>query len=98
MTGKTLDKLVYMANQIATAFAHLGDKADEATWDHIWHFWDPRMKDMIIDHANSGGAGLNDIAKLAIKHLEERRNDPPPQTRATEFSEANDPDLMSDAG
>jgi formate dehydrogenase subunit delta len=98
MSAKTIDKLIYMANQIANAFRHTGDQPDEATWDHIWHFWDPRMKDMIIDHARNGGEGLNEIAKLAVKHLEERRNDPPPQTKATEFSTAHDPDLLSDAG
>ena len=98
MSAKTIDKLVYMANQIGTAFRHLGDRADEATWDHIWHFWDPRMKDMIIDHAQHGGDGLSDVARLAIQHLAHRRNDPPPRTRATEFSQARDRDLMSDAG
>lgn len=98
MTTKTLDKLIYMANQIATAFRHLGTEADEATWDHIWHFWDPRMREMIIAHYQAGGEGLNDIARLAIKLLEDRRLEPLPQTKATEFSQARDPDLLSDAG
>lgn len=99
MTSKTLDKLVYMANQIATAFRlQEHEKAVEATWDHLWHFWDPRMREMIIAHARAGGEGLNTIANAAVVMLEERKLEPPSQTRATEFSQARDPDLMSDAG
>lgn len=97
MSG-TLDRLVYMANQIATAFRAEGeDKAAAKTFDHIWHFWDPRMRTMILEHRASGGAGLSPIASAAIDLLATGR-DPRPQTQATEFNHRGDPDLMSDAG
>jgi len=72
MSGLTLDKLVYMANQIATAFRQQGDGAAAATYDHLWHFWDPRMRARIIAHWRDGGEGLNEIAAAAIDMLAER--------------------------
>ena len=46
MSG-TLDKLVYMANQIAREFENQRPReAIDATWDHLWHFWDPRMREL----------------------------------------------------
>lgn len=99
MSDRTRDKLIYMANQIANAFrGQERDGAIEATWDHLWHFWDPRMRAMIIDHCHGGGAGLNDIARAAVKLLDRRKDEPPSRNKATEFSEARDPDLLSDAG
>ncbi len=98
MSGGTLAKLIYMANQIATAFRHQEEaQAAEATYDHIWHFWDPRMRSMIVAHWRAGGEGLNPIAKAAIKKLV-HDGEPDPVTKATEFNHAADPDLMSDAG
>lgn len=96
--SSTTDRLVYMANQIATAFRAEGEqKAAAATFDHIWHFWDPRMRAMILEHVAAGGAGLSTIAQAAIELLATGR-DPRPQTQATEFNHGADPDLMSDAG
>ncbi len=58
MSGRTLDKLIYMANQIAREFANQRpNEAVEATWDHLWHFWDPRMRAMIVAHLQAGGDG-----------------------------------------
>jgi formate dehydrogenase subunit delta len=43
-----VDKLVYMANQIATFFAsYKEDEAIAAIADHIDKFWDPRMRRQI---------------------------------------------------
>jgi formate dehydrogenase subunit delta len=95
---KTLDKLIHMANQIAIAFrTQEHDKAVEATWDHLWHFWDPRMREMIVEHWRSGGEGLNPIAAEGVARLAKGLA-PDPQSKATEFSQARDPDLLSDAG
>ena len=98
MSAGTLDKLIYMANQIATAL-HYQEKARaaEATYDHIWHFWDPRMRSMIIEYWRAGGEGLNPIARTAIGKLL-TEGEPEPVTHATEFNHLGDPDLMSDAG
>ena len=99
MSG-TLDKLIYMANQIAREFGNQRPgEAVEATWDHLWHFWDPRMRAMILAHLQEGGAGLGDVAKAAVAKLAGDA-EPASQTQATEFSSPGDgePEPMSDAG
>lgn len=68
--GKTIDKLVYMANQIGTFFKSQGpDAAVAGTADHIRKFWDPRMRAAIFAHLDAGGAGLDDNVKLALRSL-----------------------------
>lgn len=65
-----LEKLVYMANQIARNFAtQTPEEAIAATVDHIAHFWDPRMRALILDHLDRGGNGLSDIARQAVAQL-----------------------------
>ena len=103
MSYHTLDKLVYMANQIAREFAaQRPGEAAQATYDHLWHFWDPRMRAMILDHLDGGGAGLNEIARAAVEKLHSSAFEPRQVTKATEFNQAidheADRDLMSDAG
>jgi len=100
--SNTLDKLVYMANQIAREFeTQRPREAVDATWDHLWHFWDPRTRDMIVAHLRAGGEGLGETAKAAVAKLATHA-EPEPQTHATEFNEVgegeSDRDLMSDAG
>jgi formate dehydrogenase subunit delta len=100
MSGRTLDKLIYMANQIAREFAGQRPRdAAEATWDHLWHFWDPRMRTMIVAHLAAGGEGLSDIARAAVARLAGSA-EPAPQTHATEFNHPGDDEseAMSDAG
>ena len=77
MSNASLSRLVYMANQIAREFAaqHPGEAAD-ATYDHLWHFWDPRMRQRIVEHLDAGGEGLNEVARRAIEML---KNVPRPQ-------------------
>ena len=99
----TVDKLVYMANQITREFAaQRPGEAVQATYDHLWHFWDPRMRAMILAHLDSGGAGLGEIAREAVARLGRSASEPRPVTKATEFNKAadheGDRDLMSDAG
>lgn len=70
MSHSTEDKLVYMANQIATAFsAQKHEQAVEATRIHIQKFWDPRMRSKMAEHMAQGGAGLSPIAKEALEGL-----------------------------
>jgi formate dehydrogenase subunit delta len=100
MSGRTLEKLIYMANQIAREFAGQRPRdAAEATWDHLWHFWDPRMREMIVAHLAAGGEGLSDIAKAAVARLA-TRVEPAPRTQATEFNDegGDEAETMSDAG
>lgn len=103
MNSATLDKLIYMANQIAREFASQHPReAVQATYDHLWHFWDPRMRKLILDHLDGGGAGLSEVAREAAARLRLAAGQPRPVTKATEFNKAVDPeadrDLMSDAG
>ncbi len=52
----TADKLVYMANQIATFFhTQPKDEAVAGVADHINHFWEPRMRDQLFDDPRTGG-------------------------------------------
>ena len=88
MTGKQIESLRRMANQIARAFVAMGhDRAVLATADHINQFWDPRMKAAIF--ADDFASTLDPIAAEAIAHLNEGGN-PAPQTRATEFAKHGD--------
>ncbi len=66
--------LVTMANQIADFFRTSNPDCAEAvaaTAQHLRGFWDPRMRREIIAHlANEGGAGLDEIARDAVRMLE----------------------------
>ncbi len=63
-------KLVYMANQIATAFAQMPHaEAVDSTRTHIRKFWDPRMRAKIAEHLATGGEGLLPVALEALEGL-----------------------------
>jgi formate dehydrogenase subunit delta len=86
----SLERLIYMANQIGRNFATLlPDQAATATADHIAKFWDPRMRAMIFARLEAGGDGLDPVAHAAIRLLHDK-GAPPPQTRATEFNAAGE--------
>jgi len=70
MSHSTTDRLVYMANQIATFFSTQAHAAAvEGVRSHIEKFWDPRMRSKIAEHLAQGGAGLSPIAKEALESL-----------------------------
>jgi formate dehydrogenase subunit delta len=79
--SQTLDRLIYMANQIARNLATHTDPP-AAVADHIAHFWDPRMKEQIYRHLLAGGAGLDTVALAALRTLA-AGVEPRPQTLAT---------------
>ena len=59
----TDDKLAYMANQIATAFAaRPEEEAARAVADHINKFWEPRMRARLLARLESGEAGATGLA------------------------------------
>ena len=64
------DKLVRMANQIATFFRSQPgtDRADRVA-QHLRDFWDPRMRAAIRAHLAAGGEGLDDLARAAVQRL-----------------------------
>jgi formate dehydrogenase subunit delta len=66
----TTNKLVYMANQIASNFARLGERAAaDATADHIARFWDPGMRHKIFKRLDEPGHGLSTVAAAAVQSL-----------------------------
>ena len=61
----TGDKLVMMANQIATAFAAQGEaRAVPAIADHIQKFWDPAMRSKFLSFA--ADAKLHPLVRSAL--------------------------------
>jgi formate dehydrogenase subunit delta len=61
------EKLVHMANQIATFFASQPgtDQADRVA-QHLRDYWDPRMRAQIAEIADSPESGLSPLAKEAV--------------------------------
>lgn len=54
-----LDKLIRMANQIATFFMSQPEKGRaEGVATHINKFWEPRMRRHLFEHLDNGGEGL----------------------------------------
>ena len=69
--SKSLDKLVYMANQIGTFFASQEPQlAVSGTAEHIKKYWDPRMLAAIFAHLRDGGAGLDPKVRQALESLQ----------------------------
>lgn len=66
-----IERLVTMANDIATYFASEPDHAAavEGVRDHLTRFWDPVMRRQIKAHATAGGNGLLPLAREAIDRL-----------------------------
>ena len=63
-----MERLAYMADQIARNFAVQGeDQAAAATAEHIRLFWDPRMKAQLLA---ADRAALTPIVAAATAHLE----------------------------
>lgn len=63
-----IERLAYMANQIARAFEPQGHaSAVEQTATHINKFWDPRMKKTMLDGDRST---LSPIAAEAMAKVE----------------------------
>ncbi len=70
-----VEKLVYMANQIGAFFHAQGERdAIAGVADHLAKFWDPRMRDAIYAHVESGGEGLNPLVLKAIESLKAARS------------------------
>ena len=56
------DKLIYMANQIATFFdSKPHAEGVKGVADHINAFWEPRMRRQLFVLLDSGGAGFKSL-------------------------------------
>ena len=76
----SLDKLVYMANQIGKFFDSQGrEQAAAGTADHIKKFWDPRMRAQILAHLQAGGEGLDPVARTALERVKAAEKKKPEQ-------------------
>jgi formate dehydrogenase subunit delta len=66
-----IDHLVKMANEIAAFYvAESPNDAAKSIASHLTRFWDPRMRKQIIEHNQSGGAGLKDVVRDAVSMLQ----------------------------
>ena len=64
------DKMVHMANQIATFFkTQPGEDAEDRVANHLRDFWDPRMRDQLRDHVARGGDGLDAVVIGAARRI-----------------------------
>lgn len=63
------EKMVRMANQIATFFkTQPNEDAPARVAAHITDYWEPRMRKQLRDYVEQGGEGLDDVVVRAA-HL-----------------------------
>lgn len=64
------EKMVMMANQIATFFhSQPGDDQAQRVADHLNDFWEPRMRRQLATYAEAGGEGLDPLVVTAVAYL-----------------------------
>jgi formate dehydrogenase subunit delta len=77
------DKLIYMANQIATFFeAQPKEEAVEGVAKHINDFWEPRMRRQFFEIVDAGGEGLKPQVIAAAKSIRRPAPEPAPAGHA----------------
>ena len=65
------EKMVYMANQIATFFkTQPGIDQAEKVAGHIRDFWEPRMREQLFRFAETGADGLDPVVMTSIRLLQ----------------------------
>ncbi len=68
----TDEKLVYMANQIASFFVSQGEaKAVPAIADHIRKFWDPEMRRRFVEQSEKPNIELHPYVREAVNLLKQ---------------------------
>jgi formate dehydrogenase subunit delta len=74
---QTDEKLVYMANQIASFFAAQGEaKAVPAIADHIKRFWDPHMRKKFLALVDQPDTTLHPLTRKAVALLAQNQPSP----------------------
>lgn len=63
------EKMVRMANQIATFFKSQPGEPDEKVAMHLSDFWEPDMRAQLLDHIRAGGDGLDEVVVKAAGRL-----------------------------
>lgn len=62
------DKMVRMANQIATFFkTQPKEDAPARVAAHIKDYWEPRMREQLRDYVSQGGEGLDEVVVRAAR-------------------------------
>jgi formate dehydrogenase subunit delta len=70
------DKLVYMANQIATFFkSQPENEAAEGVANHISDFWEPRMRKQLFDMIAEGNADFHPLVLKAAPRIRKVKED-----------------------
>jgi len=71
-----LEHLITMANQIGDFFApYPPERAREGLRNHLRTYWDPRMRDALLAHIDSGGDGVDLRVMEAAQQLREKAAD-----------------------
>lgn len=64
------EKMVRMANQIATFFkSQPNEDAPAKVAAHIGDFWEPRMREQLQTYVEQGGGGLDDVVVEALQKV-----------------------------
>jgi len=67
------EKMIHMANQIATFMATQAGDDDNAGVGgvayHLRRFWEPQMRAQLLAYLDAGGAGLNPLVIAAAQRL-----------------------------
>jgi formate dehydrogenase subunit delta len=69
-----IDALIKMANQIAAFFdgegGHDPEEAAKLVATHLRRYWEPRMRQQMIEYCQSnGGEGLDELARRGVALL-----------------------------
>jgi formate dehydrogenase subunit delta len=71
-----IERLIEMANDIANFFRtepnH--DEAVKGIADHIWKFWEPRMRKEILAYLDKGHDNLDPLVNEALSLLKEKQD------------------------
>ena len=68
--ASTRDKIIRMANQIATSFhSKPREEGVAGTADHINKFWEPRMRRHLFEIIDAGGDGLDELVLAAAPKI-----------------------------
>lgn len=71
-----LERLITMANQIGDFFApYPPERAREGLRNHLRTYWDPRMRNALLEHIDAGGEGLDLCVIDAAQLLREKAAD-----------------------
>lgn len=63
------EKLVMMANQIATFFDSQPGEAADKIAGHLRDYWEPRMRAQLLTYIETGGTGLRPSVTEAARRL-----------------------------